>query len=953
MYTDRAISKIQKSHTMFLVRLLWRKSKKTTRRIPDQTKAELKTEVKTELKTEVKAEVKTELKTEVTHTETKLSEVIPKATDPMPDTTTNTSASKDAPVRLLLVEEFVKFSSGVPFYEVVPKSAFIEVDFEEFLNEYHKNTAVISWRWMAPKPNTEEAALLILNTDKNPVPLGLVKYVDNSAQRNTGIKYVWLDWSCAPQYPGADVEATMREINRSGAYYQKAAEIIVWCYASVDADIFAFSDYFGRAWTLSERLYRSRSQGYLRGTDVVPLCLTEALECSNPSPLRVVPNVSQWNVECTREIEEIRMQERLTMDAMIGFATKVLMKRYPLLDAAFVAINDQASQQGFLAKVLTAPVCALTSTALMVKAASEWIKNPDAATHTQITFKLGMNFDNFAAFLVASIIQNGRMRINNLPDKSLSNSLEDLVGIESGLREPGLRNESLKKLDDAAERIYKLAMSSRTLEVANDDWLGRYLCYENGNYNAFVAQDKLFAVYKLFDGILNRTYEQTDQVWRDLCSKADPSRVRFLSSNHADEPWLKELSVVHSEADVGRPFFAVNTRSMQDKMGMPSSHPMNFGVLAYPFVSSSSSSIVQVFCHKELTSTGDMLTYMLAFNLDARALLGLAKKKTFTLVNKDQGTEIDSHLSLRGRKALEFFESELHGLVRSCSSIQVQSKPFVTNTSNGLFICVRYDGKRNLSKAVVIRTNLSKKAVWSVEAVGAFTGEPQKGSSWGIARWLDNLIKDIVDLVSDTNVHGEVSFACRQFGECEPWSETSELENAHFSSGDDEFFTAWKLDSNTSTHAKNDFTPDLLPKENPEDNIDVDDIADLMVIGKTTFNRDVEFGRVQKAFKLVKKLNGGSNSLSIYYQILQRNYLVDTVMAQQISYFGDLCDILSDHIKQFPSLLEVSMIKQFFDYLVEDMIDAVDYAEDRVSDDVIEHVRNQRRKLMRIVEGDE
>lgn len=53
------------------------------------------------------------------------------------------------------------------------------------------------------------------------MPPALIPYMAQMAQRE-GIKYLWLDWSCAPQYPVNDPSATMREINRSGKYYASA-----------------------------------------------------------------------------------------------------------------------------------------------------------------------------------------------------------------------------------------------------------------------------------------------------------------------------------------------------------------------------------------------------------------------------------------------------------------------------------------------------------------------------------------------------------------------------------------------------------------------------------------------------------------------------------------------------------------------------------------------------------
>lgn len=852
----------------------------------------------------------------------------------------STNVMKGDPVRLLISQEFVKFTDGVPFYEIVPSNAFIEVSFEDFMGKYYQETAVISWRWKAPKPSNKAAAEAAVKS-ANPVPKALVLYVKDVVANNPQVKYLWLDWSCAPQYP-VDMKATMREINRSGNYYNRASTLIVWCFDELAEDAFEYSDYFNRAWTLSERLNRSRAERYLTGFDLIPLGLTKSLSEKN-AKLRVD---EKWEVHLNKGIAALQMADRLTFTLLEEFTQTTIIKRYPLLNRAFEATTDVKS--GSLMKVLTAPVLTAISFAVQLKAVSEWIKHPDQICNSQIVLKLGLDPKLVANNTVNAVIQAGRMRMNNLPDKHLNNSLEDFVGIGADLQSATDQpiEPILERLDAQILKLYKLALEQKALEVADATWLKRYLSYEIANYNAFAEQDKLFAVYKLFDGIPDRTYDEVAEVWNDLCKSAD---MKYLTDGTVENAWLCELSVVQSEQDVGRSFFGTNSRR---KMDCPSSHPLNFGVLAYPPTPKAAKpqSIASTLFREDLIDgRPNILTYLLGFNLGESAAANLGKIPTFKPVDKAQGTEIDTHLSLRGRKALEHFENDLHEMVRKCFSISSAtdaSNLFVTEKNNGFFVCVRYDGERNLSKCVLIRTSLVKANIWTLEAVGCFTGEPQKGSSWGIAKCIDNLVNDILALGSD------VEFACKQFGKCDPWSETVKLETASKSATTAPFLSEWVLDTQNLSQPPSSYRAELLSKTSQQVSGDDIDMADLMVIGKTSFEPEVEFKRVKNAFRLVIKSGGGGESLNIYYKILQRNYLVDTVMAQKIQYFGDLCEILAEQIQQFPRLLEVALIKQFFDYLVEDMIDAVDMAEDRVSDDVLEKVRGQRRNLMNIVEND-
>ena len=117
------------------------------------------------------------------------------------------SPPPEAPVRLLLAGPFSKFTEAVPCYENLPEGSFVDVPTEEYEARYAADAAVISWRWMRPKPKTQEAAL---DPGANPVPTALVEYVSEVA-REENMKYLWLDWSCAPQYP-EDLAATVRHL---------------------------------------------------------------------------------------------------------------------------------------------------------------------------------------------------------------------------------------------------------------------------------------------------------------------------------------------------------------------------------------------------------------------------------------------------------------------------------------------------------------------------------------------------------------------------------------------------------------------------------------------------------------------------------------------------------------------------------------------------------------------
>lgn len=68
------------------------------------------------------------------------------------------------PVRMLLSSYFGNFeATGVPCFELLPEGSYQDFEFSDYEANIHKDTAVISWRWMKPKPpNLETARSLVI-----------------------------------------------------------------------------------------------------------------------------------------------------------------------------------------------------------------------------------------------------------------------------------------------------------------------------------------------------------------------------------------------------------------------------------------------------------------------------------------------------------------------------------------------------------------------------------------------------------------------------------------------------------------------------------------------------------------------------------------------------------------------------------------------------------------------
>lgn len=848
------------------------------------------------------------------------------------------------PVRLLIVDQFVSLTE-VPFYEILPRHIYIEVDYEEYLINYCKKTAAISWRWKSPKPQTRADAEAKLQSD-NPVPRNLLSFVLEKVKVHPEIEYVWLDWCCAPQYPTGDVEATMREINRSGKYYSTSKEIFIWCFNQLDGDFFEYSDYFNRAWTLSERLHRYQSSCPLTGANFVPVCLTSVLKNRKHLPLKTGDCTSKtWGVLIAKALAKLQLSSTegggITSEALLSFVKETLASRYPLI---LIGLEALEGDKGSLTKVLNPSVLALLSAILRLLAIIDWVRNPDLVVD-DMTQVLGLVPFSFKGALIKATIQQTRMTLNNQQSSSdLAEAFNELGEIEDGFRHENTFQESLERLDAKIEFLWDLALNEKIAEKPTKMWLRRYLTSEIASYQSLELDDKLFSVYKLFPECQeNRTYEEVELLWKDLCKAAGLNN--FLKGTHG---WIQELSLINGVGEddtiqyTNFKFFAQNKRR---KMKHSSIHPQNFGVYGFPPFSRSLNLKAIIFDDDIFPCNEPIVTYLLGFNFDEKVCALLGQKADFTLVDKSSGGEIEEHLSLRGRKALYKFEALMHEGIRTSFNFKVDNKPYMMKANNGLFICVRYHGANNLSRCIILRTCSYVENRWTLESIFGFTSEPMKGSSWGISKVLDNIISDLKDIDSDLPF---IPFLSKEQGTCAPFSELTKLELGSNAGDEEECFLNWLFDDENQARARTTFHESLLTNKKEI----LIDLEDLNVFGKTTFEATTEFNRIQKSFQRILSFGMNSETLGTYYNLLQRNYVHDSVMARNLTYFGDLCEILVVHLQKEPGILNDPLIRQSFDYLSEDMYDALDIAaENRETPLVIEKARHALDKLKAVLEG--
>jgi hypothetical protein len=129
---------------------------------------------------------------------------------------------RSRPLRLLTAD-FVRNCVSLPCYEELEAQgtrqplAFVEVPYSETEQDLHwDRTAVVSWRWGAPKPET-------LLRGFSPMTDLQLQELRRYLSVKDEVEYVWVDWCCVPQYSSSP----MFEIARSKLFYSRAAKMII------------------------------------------------------------------------------------------------------------------------------------------------------------------------------------------------------------------------------------------------------------------------------------------------------------------------------------------------------------------------------------------------------------------------------------------------------------------------------------------------------------------------------------------------------------------------------------------------------------------------------------------------------------------------------------------------------------------------------------------------------
>jgi hypothetical protein len=103
-----------------------------------------------------------------------------------------------APVRLLRIAAVLRWHS-VPVYEQISSQDFVEMPYSETQDTDWDRVCAVSWRWSKAKPSEYLA-------DFSPMSASQLEELSQSLSwaLESGMQYVWIDWSCCPQVYSAD-----------------------------------------------------------------------------------------------------------------------------------------------------------------------------------------------------------------------------------------------------------------------------------------------------------------------------------------------------------------------------------------------------------------------------------------------------------------------------------------------------------------------------------------------------------------------------------------------------------------------------------------------------------------------------------------------------------------------------------------------------------------------------
>ena len=446
----------------------------------------------------------------------------------------------------------------------------------------------------------------------------------------------------------------------------------------------------------------------------------------------------------------------------------LLLVRFPLLNKALVLFD------GMLGTMIGAQARAALISCVRLRAVLDFIKWKMFYPEFYSAFGLSRALQ-IGKYWLLFLIEDSRMWVNNYVHSDLTGHLEDIQALLP--TDDAFPEDDVTRIAARIGQFWARALDAPTSETAEGGWLRRYLVFEVGRaYRAYSPADLLFAVYKLFD-LPDLEYGREAELYRLLLRRAG---CRHLGGGADDGyGWLRELAEMRAANDDVLPCVlppAWNARARPLAVS-----PANFGLFcldAHAGPPAGPAGELPLHAIVDLGQAG-VFTAVLGFRLDPAAQLAARRLRVgrdggpapapggpaarcFARVDKAQGTEIDQHLTLRGRRALAMLEDRLHVFLR-----EALAAPWAGPC--GLFVAGSFNAQSSLVRCLVVRASLGEEGRgaaggrWTIECLAAFESEKQKGGSWGLCRVLENLRGDMAGLPG-----GGCEFASRRLGDDPP-----------------------------------------------------------------------------------------------------------------------------------------------------------------------------------------
>ncbi|KAH9249843.1 hypothetical protein BASA81_012438 [Batrachochytrium salamandrivorans] len=256
-------------------------------------------------------------------------------------------------------------------------------------------------------------------------------------------------------------------------------------------------------------------------------------------------------------------------------------------------------------------------------------------------------------------------------------------------------------------------------------------------------------------------------------------------------------------------------------------------------------------------------------------------------------------------------QAQTHRLFLNCPA----NKPY------GLFVAVR-NTRQYACQCVLVRALATPRKEWAIDAVLSFASEFNAdggGMEEMLHLFAQELVRNDPDLIAQgDNEEGQEGFMT--------WSVREDGQRRTT-------FRPTKLIVSNMTAMAASTTVEIA--------IQVDE--------KTMFDWPAEKLRFDKVFQELISTNLSTEAITKYHDLLQRNYVHETMIAQHIHYFALLCELVVQHVEVCSGLLEDSDICESLDFLCEDMKDALDLArEDGLAEDeVLDFALAMFRKIQR------